>query len=247
MVCFVLFHPGPILGQLVGDFRPPRRTADCCLGAAAQKLADQLTDWNELAHYLDDNRRLDSLPPEPGRVVFLGDSITANWDLTRNFPGKPYVNRGIGGQTTPQMLVRMFPDVIDLHPAEVAILAGTNDIAGNTGPETAKMFEENLQAMTELAQKHSIKVILCAIPPVSDDTATPRTARRPLADIVKLNVWLKQFAEENHVAFADYYSALVDEHRMLTEADSGDGLHPNSIGYEVMARVVEPAIERELK
>src|SRR5207248_9767156 len=123
---------------------------------------------------------------------------TDGWKLQDFFPGKPYVNRGFGGQTTPQMLVRMFPDVIDLHPAALIILAGTNDIAGNTGPETLSMVEENLQAMTELAQKHNIRVILCSLLPVSDYTEHKQTTRRPPADILKLNAWIKQYATEAH-------------------------------------------------
>ena len=129
-----------------------------------------MQDWNQLGRYYADNQRLKQLPPEPGRVVFLGDSITDGWKLAQYFPGKPYVNRGISGQTTPQMLVRMFPDVIALKPAALLVYAGTNDIAGNTGPSTLTMIEDNLQAITELAQAHGIKVILCSVTPVSDYT-----------------------------------------------------------------------------
>jgi lysophospholipase L1-like esterase len=245
IVFCLVFSTGSMLGQLVENFHPPK--ADCCLQGAAQRLADELGDWNQLGRYQDDDQRLEAQPPQPGRVVFLGDSITDGWDLTQYFPGKPYVNRGIGGQTTPQMLVRMFPDVIDLHPAAVIILAGTNDIGGNTGPETAKMVEENLQAITELAQKHGIKVILCSVLPVSDYTPSKRTARRPPADIVKLNAWMKQYADEAHAGFADYYSSLVDAQGMLKEGYSGDGVHPNNKGYGLMAPLAEAAIEKALK
>jgi lysophospholipase L1-like esterase len=247
IVSSAIFSSSSILGQLVDDFQQPARKADCCLGGAAQQLADALTDWNELGHYREDNQRLQAQPTQPDRVIFLGDSITANWDLTRYFPGKHYVNRGIGGQTTPQMLVRMFPDVIDLHPAAVVILAGTNDIAGNTGPMTAKMVEENLQAMTELAQKHGIRVTLCSVPPVHDYSPSKRTARRPLADIVRLNSWIKQYVDEARVGFADYYSALVDAQGMLKEECSGDGIHPNAKGYGIMASVMQAALKRAPK
>src|SRR3954452_20467110 len=179
-------------GQVVDQFAPAR--ANCCLPAAAKSLADQLQDWNQLGRYYADNQRLKGLPPEAGRVVFMGDSITDFWKLGQFFPGKPYVNRGISGQTTPQMLVRMFPDVIDLKPVAVIILAGTNDIAGNTGPSTLTMIEENLQAMTELAQGHGIKVILCAVMPVSDYTQRKQTVQRPPADILKLNAWMREYA-----------------------------------------------------
>lgn len=163
--------------QMAGDFAPPR--ANCCLQGAAQALARQLQDWNQLARYHADNKRLLADPVPQNRVVFLGDSITGAWKLAQSFPGKPYVNRGIGGQTTPQMLVRMFPGVIGLNPAAMILLAGTNDIARNTGPMTQTMTVQNIQAITELAQHHGIKVILCSVLPVSDYTARPQTARRP--------------------------------------------------------------------
>jgi hypothetical protein len=144
--------------QLVTNYNPPR--SSCCLADTAKRLSDQMQDWNQLSRYHAANEELKKQPADPKRIVFLGDSITDFWKLGESFPGKPYMNRGIGGQTTPQMLVRMFPDVVDLKPAAIVILAGTNDIAQNTGPETATMVEENLMAITELAQKHGIKVIL---------------------------------------------------------------------------------------
>src|SRR5258708_27985021 len=153
----LLLPPGAS-GQLVEQFAPPR--ANCCLPATAKGLADQLQDWNQLGRYYSDNQRLEQLPPDPGRVVFLRDSITDGWKLAQYFPGKPYVNRGISGQTTPQMLVRMFEDVINLKPAALIIYAGTNDVARNTGPSTIEMVEENFQAMSELAMAHGIKVII---------------------------------------------------------------------------------------
>jgi len=232
-------------GQLVSEFQPPK--ANCCLQGAAQQLADQLQDWNQLGRYHQDDERLKSQTAQPGRVVFMGDSITDGWNLASFFAGKPYVNRGIGGQTTPQMLVRMFPDVIDLHPAALIILAGTNDIGGNTGPETPTMVEENLQAMTELAQKHDIKVILCSVLPVSDYTQYNRTTKRPPADILKINAWIKQYAAEAHTIFADYYAALADAQGMLRQGYSEDGVHPNAKGYAVLAPVAEAAIEKALK
>jgi acyl-CoA thioesterase I len=232
-------------GQLAEDFQPVK--ASCCLRWAAQNLADQLADWNQLGRYHADDERLKALPPEPGRVVFLGDSITDGWNLAKSFPGKPYVNRGIGGQTTPQMLVRVFPDVIDLHPAAVIILAGTNDISGNTGPETLAMVEENLQAISELAVRHGIKVILCTLTPVSDYTAHPQTAHRPPAQILKLNEWLRSYARQEHFGLADYYPAVVDDHEMLREGYSEDGLHPNAKGYALMAPVAEAEIEKALR
>jgi lysophospholipase L1-like esterase len=232
-------------GQLVTDFQPPK--ANCCLQGTAQQLADQLQDWNQLGRYHQDDERLKAQAAQHGRVAFMGDSITDGWKLEDSFPGKPYVNRGIGGQTTPQMLVRMFPDVIDLHPAALIILAGTNDIGGNTGPETLTMVEENLQAMTELAQKHNIKVILCSVLPVSDYTQYKRTTKRPPGDILKINAWIKQYAGEAQAGFADYYAALADAQGMLKQGYSEDGVHPNVKGYAVLAPVAQSALDEALK
>lgn len=239
-----LLLPAGASGQLVEQFAPPR--ANCCLPAAAKGLADQLQDWNQLGRYYADNQKLEQLPPDPGRVVFLGDSITDGWKLAQYFPGKPYVNRGISGQTTPQMLVRMFPDVIAIKPAALVVLAGTNDIAGNTGPSTLTMIENNLQAITELAQAHGIKVILCSVTPVSDYTARRQTLQRPPADILKLNAWMREYAARANTVFADYYAATVDETGMLKQGFSGDGLHPNDKGYALLVPVAEAAIAKAL-
>jgi lysophospholipase L1-like esterase len=232
---------GAAQAQLVEDFNPPK--ANCCLAGIAQSLADQLQDWNQLGRYHAANATLLNAPAEPGHVVFLGDSITDGWKLAESFPGRPYVNRGISGQITSQMLVRFYPDVIDLKPAAVIILAGTNDIARNNGPETLTIIEENFQAMTELAQAHNIKVILCSLTPISDYTSRKQTERRPPSDILKLNAWLRDYATRVHAGFADYYSATVDDKGFLKDGYSGDGLHPNAKGYELMAPVAARAIE----
>lgn len=229
-------------GQLVQQFNPAK--ANCCLAGAAQSLADQLQDWNQLGRYYADNQRLKSGPAEPKRVVFLGDSITDSWKLAEYFPGKPYVNRGISGQTTPQMLVRVFPDVIDLKPAAVIILAGTNDIAGNTGPETLTMIEENFQAITELAQAHGIKVILSSVMPVSDYTPRKQTPKHPPSDILNLNAWLRDYAAKSNAVYADYFTALADEKGMMRDGLSNDGLHPNAQGYALIAPVAAAAIDK---
>ncbi len=240
-----LLLPAAAQCQLADEYHPPK--ANCCLQFAARNLADQLQDWNQLGRYHEDNERLKAQPADPRRVVFLGDSITDGWKLSQSFPDKPYVNRGIGGQTTPQMLVRMYPDVIDLKPAALIILAGTNDISRNTGPETITMIEENFQAMTELAQAHGIKVILCSLTPISDYTAHPQSSQRPPADILKLNAWLRDYAAKVHAVFADYYAALADDKGMLREGYSDDGLHPNAKGYELLAPVAEAAIKKALR
>lgn len=166
LIAGALLMGRPGRAQLVDEFNAPN--ANCCLLNTAKSLADQLQDWNQLGRYRLANEELKKRPPEAGRVVFMGDSITDFWRLEEYFPGKPYVNRGIGGQVTSQMLVRMYPDVLALKPAVMTILAGTNDVARNNGPSTAEMIEQNIMAMTELAQKHGIKVLLCSILPVSD-------------------------------------------------------------------------------
>jgi lysophospholipase L1-like esterase len=229
--------------QLVEDFNPPK--SNCCLAGTAQTLANQLLDWNQLGRYHADNEKLKG-QTDPQRVVFMGDSITDGWRLPQYFPGKPYVNRGISGQTTAQMLVRMFEDVINLKPAAVIIFAGTNDIARNNGPQTIEMVEENFMAMTELAQAHGIKVILCALSPVSDYTPQKKTEGRPPTDILKLNAWLREYAGKNHAVFADYFAALADDKGMLKDGFSRDGLHPNEKGYELMAPVAAAAIQQAL-
>lgn len=231
--------------QLVVDFHPAK--AGCCLQGEAQRLAEQLADWNQLGRYHADDEQLEAMPADPKRVVFFGDSITEGWNLAKSFPGKPYVNRGIGGQTTAQLLARTFQDVIDLHPAAVIILAGTSDIAGNTGPETLTMVEENLQAISELAEAHGIKVVLCTLTPVSDYTANRQTVNRPPGDILRLNDWLRSYAQRAHLGLADYYPAIADGQGMLREGFSNDGLHPNVQGYVLLAPVAEAAIEKSLQ
>jgi lysophospholipase L1-like esterase len=251
--------------QLADEFNPPR--ANCCLATTAKSLADQLQDWNQLGRYHQANEELKTQPADPARVVFMGDSITDLWRLEESFPGKPYMNRGIGGQTTPQMLVGMYPDVIDLKPAVMVLLAGTNDIARNTGPMTAQMIQQNIMAMTELAQRHGIKVILCSVLPVSDypflqqqsgqaaarpvgpGPGAPRirmTDGRPPADILKLNRWLNDYASRANAIYVDYFTAVADEKGWLTDAYSGDGLHPNAQGYKVMVPIVAAAIQKAL-
>jgi lysophospholipase L1-like esterase len=242
ILAFVL-TAGSASAQIVEDFNPAR--ANCCLAGTAQQLATQLLDWNQLGRYHADNEKLKK-QVDPGRVVFMGDSITDAWKLTQYFPGKPYVNRGISGQTTPQMVVRMFEDVINLKPAALIVLAGTNDIARNTGPETIEMIQENFQAMTELAQLHGIKVILCSLTPISDYTQQKKSGDRPPTDILKLNEWIREYAAKTHTVFADYYGALVDDKGMLKDGFSKDGLHPNDKGYELMAPVATAAIQQAL-
>lgn len=236
---------GVASAQMVEDFNPPK--ANCCLQGAAQNLANQLEDWNQLGRYHAANEALAKEPVPAGRVVFFGDSITDGWKLDQFFPGKPYVNRGIGGQTTAQMLVRMFPDVIDLKPAAVILLAGTNDIARNNGPQTFEQITQNIQAITELAHAHGIKVILCALTPISDYAKNKQSVHRPQADILKLNAWIKEYTSKVNAVYCDYFTATVDDKGMLKDGFSGDGLHPNQQGYDLMVPVADAAIKKALQ
>ena len=206
-----------------------------------------LQDWPNLHRYQDDNAKV--TPPAKGerRVVFMGDSITDGWGrrLGTFFPGKPYINRGISGQTTPQMLVRFRPDVIALQPKAVVILAGTNDLAGNTGPMSLEDIENNLASMADLAKAHKIRVVLSSVLPVCD-YIRPQTERRQPAKIVALNQWIKDYAARNGYVYLDYYSAMLDDQNMLKKELTHDGLHPNAAGYDVMGPLAEKAIERAL-
>ncbi len=207
-----------------------------------------LQDWPNLARYREANVAV--LPPGAGekRVVFMGDSITDAWGRKygKFFPGKPYINRGISGQTTPQMLIRFRPDVIALKPKAVVILAGTNDIAGNTGPMTLEAIEGNLMSMAELARANRIRVVLASVMPVCD-YIRPQTERRPPEKIRALNAWIKDYAAKNKFVYLDYYSALIDDRQMFKRELTYDGLHPNDAGYEVIQPLAEKAIAAALK
>jgi len=240
-----LLAPGPMRAQLVEEFKPPKAT--CCLQMFAQRIVDQLQDWNQIGWYYDENQPLKAAPAPAGRVVFIGDAITEEWKLEKFFPGKPYLNRGIPGQTTPQMLVRFFPDVINLHPAAVVIMGGINDIARNTGPETLEMIGDNIRALCELARTHDIKVVLGLVLPVSDYTPHKQTVNHPLSDIVKMNEWIRAYAAGIHAEVADYYSVLADDKGMLKAGYSEDGAHANDRSYALMAPVAQAAIEKALK
>jgi lysophospholipase L1-like esterase len=207
-----------------------------------------MSDFGNLARYRSANTRLAPANPAEDRVVFVGDSITDSWHLDKSFPGKPYVNRGIGGQTTPQMLIRFRPDVIDLNPKVVVILAGTNDIAGNTGPMTLGEIEANLATMTELAHLHGIRVVLSSVTPVSDYTERSKKyfPLRPPDQILEINRWIKDYAARNNCIYLDYFSAMVDDKGLLQRDLSEDGLHPNDKGFAVMAPLAQKAIDQAL-
>ena len=231
---------------------PPALLECTDLATALRTVANndaRLRDWPQILRYREANRTVTGAD-----VVFMGDSITDAWPQPRFgefFPGKRYVGRGISAQTTPQMLIRMRPDVIALHPKVVVILAGTNDIAGNTGPMTDEQTEGNLASMAELAAANGIKVVLSSITPVSNyhvasPNAVPQTTSRPLARVRAINDWIREYAAAHQHQYADYFSAMIDEAGLLRPELSADDLHPTAAGYAIMAPLAEAAIQRAM-
>ncbi len=237
---------------------PTPAAADPCaeITTRATRAETKLKDWPALARYHDANTKLTAPSKEEDRVVFMGDSITDSWQNPRYggfFPGKPYVDRGISGQTTPQMLIRFRPDVIALQPKVVLILAGTNDIAGNTGPMTLTTIEDNFISMFDLAHANGIRVVFASVLPISDYEKTKdgqpiiRSKQRPPEQIRELNDWMKKYAAAHGGVYLDYFSAMADDKGFLKEELSEDGLHPNQKGYDIMAPLAETAITAALK
>jgi lysophospholipase L1-like esterase len=251
----------PIITQTGPVQQPTQPVLPSCqeLAAAVQAAARndaRLSDWPNLARYREANHALTAPAPAEARVVFMGDSITDAWPQLRFgpfFPGKPYVGRGISGQTTPQMLIRFRPDVVALRPKAVVILAGTNDIAGNTGPMTDEQIQGNLASMAEIAKANGIRVVFSSILPVSEyhvrpgDTAPPQTTRRPMARITAINAWIKEYAAANGHVYLDYFPSMTDAKGLLRAELSEDDLHPNAAGYAVMAPLAEAAIQSASK
>jgi len=204
-------------------------------------------DWADLGEFNEDNERIGLPAHGEKRVVFMGNSITIGWINTcpEFFNGKPWINRGISGQTTPQMLIRFRPDVIDLKPDAVIILAGINDIAGNTGPSSLEMIQSNLAGMAEMAKANGIKVILSSVLPAYDFPWRP--GLEPAEKVVELNDWIRNYAKSNKCIYLDYYSAMVDEKGGLKAEYTYDGVHPNKAGYLVMQPLVEEAIKKAIK
>jgi lysophospholipase L1-like esterase len=255
-------HAQPAQAQAPGVQPPVQRPpADATCPEVASVLTAlmrndvRLRDWANLARYRDANRTLPAPASGEARVVFMGDSITDLWQQPRYggfFPGKPYVDRGIGGQTTPQMLLRFRPDVIDLKPKVVVILAGTNDIAGNTGPLTNEEIQSNLESMSELAHAHDIRVVLASVTPVSayhvaSPAAIPQTTARPMARIKALNDWIASYAASHGGLYLDYFSAMTDQSGLLRAELSEDDLHPNAKGYDIMGPLAQAAIARAMR
>jgi len=214
----------------------------------ANLVPSLMQDFGERYLYAPANKALG--PPRPGerRVVFLGDSITDKWNLARSFPGKPYVNRGIGSQVTAQLVLRFHQDVIDLKPAAVVILAGVNDVQGFLQRETPEQIEANYEAMAEMADAHRIRVVFGSLLPVNNYTEQARNvlAERQPEELRALNAWLRRFCAERGYGYADYYAALVDAHGLLARELSTDGVHPLAAGYARMAPVAQAAISRAL-
>src|SRR5215472_2903863 len=248
VLTFFLLSLAAIAQQAAAPTAPPPTGFPGLDHYRASRIGIYSDDYGQLARYREANASLE--PPAPGenRVVFFGDSITDIWHLDRSFPGKPYVNRGIGGQTTPQMLIRFRPDVIALAPRVVVILAGPNDISGNTGPMTLGEIEANLQTMCELAGLHSIRVVLASVLPVNNYTQRSKLffPLRPPDQILELNRWIKEYATRNNYIHLDYFSAMVDDKGLLQRDLSEDGLHPNDKGYAVMAPLAQKAIDQAL-
>jgi acyl-CoA thioesterase I len=227
----------------------PAATAAAPAGPTPQQIAAmerRLNDWPNLGRYRDANAALAAPAANENRVVFMGNSITDGWArwFPAMFPGKPYVGRGISGQTTPQMLVRFRQDVVALKPKVVVILAGINDIAGNTGPSTQAMIADNLMSMTEIARANGIRVVLSSVLPAYDFPW--RRGLEPAPKVTALNAWIRQYAQQAGVVYLDYHSKLADARGGLPPELAGDGVHPTEAGYRIMAPLAEAAIQQAL-
>ena len=238
LVLIFVFFGGLILSSNTAAQQPSDPCAS--LKENQKEMESTLRDWPNLAKYRDDDAKLGLPAKGESRVVFMGDSITEFWAIPDSFPGKPYVNRGISGQTTPQMLLRFRQDVIALQPRVVVILAGTNDIAENTGPITLAAIEDNLASMVDLAKRNGIHVVLSALVPAAKYPWRPDLA--PADKIHILNDWIKGYVVKEGLVFLDYYSAMANDQRGLKADLSEDGVHPNKAGYAVMAPLAEKAI-----
>lgn len=216
------------------------------LSQQVDQMESQLGDWANLSRYRSENANLGTGTEGEQRVVFYGDSITDFWGRRTGtfFPGKPYINRGISGQTTPQLLVRFQQDVIHLNPSVVVVLAGTNDIAGNTGQATPEMIEDNFASMAAIARQSGIRMVISSILPASRYFWSP--AVHPVEEISAVNRWLRKFCSQNDLVYLDYYDSMVDSNGGMREGLSSDGVHPTAQGYAVMTPLAEQAIAQAL-
>jgi acyl-CoA thioesterase-1 len=250
------FSQGTSMGAPVQNLKPAEQApaGEQLTPYQKSQLERTFNDWSFLAKYREANKVLPPALPSETRIVFMGDSITEGWgqkatsttpDRGEFFPGKPYVNRGISGQTTPQMLVRFRQDVVLLKPKVVVLLAGTNDIAENTGKETLEEIGNNIASMSELARANGIRVVLCSVLPASDFHW--HRGLEPAPKIRELNAWIKEYAAKNGFIFVDYYSSMVNNEGGLKAELSPDGVHPNKAGYDLMAPLAETGIAEALK
>jgi lysophospholipase L1-like esterase len=233
--------------QVADTVRQRQRPSPEQIAAFRKAMEERLrTDWAFLSRYREDNAKIGLLGNGEDRVVFMGNSITDFWIRTMPefFAGKSYIDRGISGQTTPQMLLRFRQDVIDLKPKVVVILAGINDINGNTGPSTLEMIEDNIKSMTELAQSNNIHVVLSSVLPC--DSIYDRPDLHPAERVVQLNVWIKKYASDKGCGYIDYFPGLTNEKNGLKKEYTNDGIHPNKAGYLVMQPLAEAAIREAL-
>lgn len=240
---------------IVGAAQTPTPTVDPLTAEKqrADRLQARFNDYGQFARYRDANAKLAPPAKDENRVVFMGDSITDGWKLDQYFPGMPYVNRGISGQTTSQMLLRFRTDVIDLQPKLVVILAGTNDISGNTGPMTLEGIESNLASMVDLARVHGINVVMSSVMPISDynknaaGVQVVRSVQRPPDKIIALNTWIKNLCAERNLVYLDYFAVMADDKGFMKADIANDGLHPNAKGYELIKPLASEAINKALK
>ncbi len=239
----------PLLAQQPAQPIDPARISAVPMQAQQQELDRYkrlVNDYGQLSRYSAADAALPPAAPGEKRVIFFGDSITDGWHLDQYFPGRNYINRGISGQTTPQMLVRYWQDVINLHPAVVVLLAGTNDLAGNTGPETLAQIEADYAMLAQLSHANGIRLVFSSVTPVSNYIFPDALTHRPIASVLALDAWLQNYCAANHLVYLNYYPAMVDSAGMLRRELSADGLHPNAAGFAVMAPLAQAAVTAAL-
>ncbi len=241
-------QPAPQLQERGGAVAPHVESEQPLNDYQRSQMADWARDFADLHRYRAANQELGSPVSGEHRVIFYGDSITDKWTLSQYFPGRDYINRGISGQTTSQMLLRFRQDVINLNPDVVVILAGTNDIAGNTGPISIEDIEGNITSMAELARAHDIALVLSSVTPVNNYTPASQRffADRPPAEILRLNEWMKAYCASTNCYYLDYFDSMVDGSGLLKRGLSEDGLHPNDAGYKIMAPLAQSAIDKTM-
>jgi lysophospholipase L1-like esterase len=241
-------QPAPQLQERGGAAAPHVQPEQPLNDYQRSQMANWARDFAELHRYRTANQELGAPVSGEHRIIFYGDSITDKWSLSQYFPGRNYINRGISGQTTSQMLLRFRQDVIDLDPQIVVVLAGTNDIAGNTGPISIEDIEGNITSMAELARAHDIALVLSSVTPVNNYTPVSQRffADRPPAEILRLNEWMKAYCANTNCYYLDYFDSMVDGSGLLRRGLSEDGLHPNDAGYKIMAPLAQSAIDKTM-